>query len=233
MFLPILFLCFASASVANALEDRGVDPAADPTRASVLSVLATVAPSSALAAPTLAPGDKPPAWYEKLPIDAKSLLPSLYPKKEGDVRAAGTIQSSSEGCSSTTTITMTLTKTAGAPEESTECTTTTSTTTSTLTVTVQPSSTVILSSSQALATSGPASSSVQSEPTPVFSVKPTLPPYANLTATARPTSAGTGTQAPSGTSSPAPTFTGGVGRVVADFMVMGVLGAGGIWLGLA
>ncbi|KAF2636363.1 hypothetical protein P280DRAFT_156388 [Massarina eburnea CBS 473.64] len=72
----------------NFFHKRVVDPAADPTRASVLSVLATAIPSDVLSSlsahpdPTLAPGANPPEWFEKLPADVKSLLPELFPEED-------------------------------------------------------------------------------------------------------------------------------------------------------
>ncbi|OAL55758.1 hypothetical protein IQ07DRAFT_177239 [Pyrenochaeta sp. DS3sAY3a] len=62
----------------RALVERAIDPKTmDPTRLSVLSVLRTAMPTGVDA--PLPTGDYEPEWYQKLPADIKSLLPSLYP----------------------------------------------------------------------------------------------------------------------------------------------------------
>jgi hypothetical protein len=65
---------------ANNFEDfvaRAIDPKTmDPTRLSVLSVLKTAIPCSARYPKATGEVDE---WYSKLPVDVKSLLPSLYP----------------------------------------------------------------------------------------------------------------------------------------------------------
>jgi hypothetical protein len=85
IFPAIALVAFASGSNAQLrahdvadLVARDTDPKTmDPTRLSVLSVLRTAIPSgSDFPRPT---GDFEPEWYQKLPEDVKSLLPSLYP----------------------------------------------------------------------------------------------------------------------------------------------------------
>ncbi|KAH3989418.1 hypothetical protein HBH98_208130 [Parastagonospora nodorum] len=56
---------------------RAIDPKTmDPTRLSVLSVLKTAIPCSARYPEATGEVEE---WYSKLPVDVKSLLPSLYP----------------------------------------------------------------------------------------------------------------------------------------------------------
>ncbi|CAO2656763.1 Nn.00g055660.m01.CDS01 [Neocucurbitaria sp. VM-36] len=61
-----------------ALLGRAIDPKTmDPTQLSVLSVLRTAMPTGPDT--PLPTGDYEPEWYQKLPAEVKSLLPSLYP----------------------------------------------------------------------------------------------------------------------------------------------------------
>ncbi|KAJ4372215.1 hypothetical protein N0V83_003989 [Neocucurbitaria cava] len=110
LFLPVLALgtLASNANFANheikALLGRAIDPKTmDATQLSVLSVLRTAMPTGVDT--PLPTGDFEPEWYQKLPADVKSLLPSLYPEA-----AAATVDTTT-----TTTTTRTTTVTTRRP----------------------------------------------------------------------------------------------------------------------
>ncbi|CAI9625456.1 unnamed protein product [Alternaria burnsii] len=79
-----ILTAFTSSALASAIQlpnhlmDRDIDPATmNPTLFSVLSVLKTGMPTGPnVPMPT---GNSEPDWYQRLPEDVKSLLPSFYP----------------------------------------------------------------------------------------------------------------------------------------------------------
>ncbi|KAF1912324.1 hypothetical protein BDU57DRAFT_582486 [Ampelomyces quisqualis] len=97
IFLTIALVAFASVSSAQLKAHDVADLVArdtylNPTRLSVLSVLRTAIPSgSNFPRPT---GDFVPEWYQKLPEDVKSLLPSLYPATVAEISATSELVSS-------------------------------------------------------------------------------------------------------------------------------------------
>ncbi|KAB2107059.1 hypothetical protein AG0111_0g4855 [Alternaria gaisen] len=80
----LILTAFTSSVLASAIQlpnhlmDRDIDPATmNPTLFSVLSVLKTGMPTGPnVPMPT---GNSEPDWYQRLPEDVKSLLPSFYP----------------------------------------------------------------------------------------------------------------------------------------------------------
>ncbi|RYO62196.1 hypothetical protein AA0116_g5058 [Alternaria tenuissima] len=80
----LILTAFTSSALASAIQlpnhlmDRDIDPATmNPTLFSVLSVLKTGMPTGPnVPMPT---GNSEPDWYQRLPEDVKSLLPSFYP----------------------------------------------------------------------------------------------------------------------------------------------------------
>ncbi|KAF2253404.1 hypothetical protein BU26DRAFT_222220 [Trematosphaeria pertusa] len=120
---------------------RKVDAASDPTRYSVLSVLATAVPPDArpliTAVPMAYTDANAPDWYKQLPNDVKSLLPELYPQVKAKEEVT-TNAASGDGLADTITSTASsATSTSVDPIETATATTTmTSTSTATVTATI-------------------------------------------------------------------------------------------------